>query len=69
LYYYLADSLTDLNRNLLSSVFRVRQYDLTDFQTLLASMFLPFAMGTLGLLSLFAKRRGMSTSSNAASKS
>jgi hypothetical protein len=53
LYYYLADSLSDLNRNLLSSVFRVRQYDLTDFQTLLASMFLPFAMGTLGLLSLF----------------
>ncbi|WP_229311672.1 hypothetical protein [Larkinella rosea] len=53
LYYYLADSLADLNRNLLSSVFRVRQYDLTDFQTLLASMFLPFAMGTLGLLSLF----------------
>ncbi|MFC5409001.1 DUF6427 family protein [Larkinella bovis] len=53
LYYYLADSLDDFNRNLLASVFRVRQYDLTDFQTLLASMFLPFAMGTLGLLSLF----------------
>ncbi|MFD1143085.1 DUF6427 family protein [Larkinella insperata] len=53
LYYYLADSLDDFNRNLLSSVFRVRQYDLTDFQTLAASLFLPFAMGTLGLLSLF----------------
>ncbi|GAB3335615.1 hypothetical protein GCM10027299_44780 [Larkinella ripae] len=53
LYYYLADSLADFNRNLLASVFRVRQYDLTDFQTLLASLFLPFAMGTLGLLTLF----------------
>ncbi|MGA0558012.1 hypothetical protein ACO2Q8_15240 [Larkinella sp. VNQ87] len=53
LYFYLADSLDDFNRNLLASVFRVRQYDLTDFQTLLASMFLPFAMGILGLLSLF----------------
>ncbi|WP_266365268.1 DUF6427 family protein [Tellurirhabdus rosea] len=53
LYYYLNDSLEDLNRNLLSSVFRVRQYNLTDFQTLLASLFLPVAMGTLGFLTLF----------------
>jgi len=52
-YFYMADSLEDFNRNLLASVFRVRQYDLTDFQTLLASLFLPLAMGTLGLLSLF----------------
>ncbi|WP_128544152.1 hypothetical protein [Larkinella soli] len=53
LYYYMADSLDDFNRNLLASVFRVRQYDLTDFQTLLASLFLPLAMGSLGVLSLF----------------
>jgi len=53
LYYYLNDALDDFNRNLLSSVFRVRQYALTDFQSLLASLFLPMAMGVLGFLTLF----------------
>ncbi|WP_234733629.1 hypothetical protein [Tellurirhabdus bombi] len=53
LYYYLNDSLEDFNRNLLASVFRVRQYNLTDFQTLFASLFLPLAMGVLGFLTLF----------------
>lgn len=52
LYYYLNDSLPDFNRNLIASVFRVRQYNLTDFRTLLASLFLPLAMSALGLLSL-----------------
>lgn len=52
-FYYLTDSLDDFNRNLLSSVFRVRQYDLSDFQSLLASLFLPLTMGVLGFFSLF----------------
>jgi len=50
LFYYLTDSLDDFNRNLLSSVFRVRQYDLSDFQTLLASLFLPLTIGAMGFL-------------------
>ncbi|GAB2561112.1 hypothetical protein [Spirosoma areae] len=53
LYYYLFDSLDDFNRNLLASVFRVRQYSLSDFQSLLASLLIPLGLGVLGFLSLF----------------
>ncbi|AUD00711.1 hypothetical protein [Spirosoma pollinicola] len=53
LFYYLWDSLDDFNRNLLSSVFRVRQYSLSDFQSLAASLFIPLGLGVLGFLSLF----------------
>ncbi|GAB3809322.1 hypothetical protein GCM10028819_50590 [Spirosoma humi] len=53
LIYYLMDSLDDFNRNLLSSVFRVRQYSLSDFQSLIASLFIPLGLGILGFLSLF----------------
>lgn len=53
LYYYLNNSLDDLNRNLLSSVFRVRQYSLSDFQSLAASLLIPLGLGVLGFLSLF----------------
>lgn len=52
LFYYLYDSLDDFNRNLLSSVFRVRQYSLSDFQSLLASLLIPLGLGVLGFLSL-----------------
>jgi hypothetical protein len=53
LFYYFKDSLDDFNRNLLSSVFRVRQYSLSDFQSLIASLFIPLGLGILGFLSLF----------------
>ncbi|GAB3773981.1 hypothetical protein GCM10028818_16130 [Spirosoma horti] len=53
LIYYLLDSLDDFNRNLLSSVFRVRQYSLSDFKSLIASLFIPLGLGILGFLSLF----------------
>lgn len=53
LFYYLTDGLDDFNRNLLSSVFRVRQYDLSDFQTLLASLIIPVTISGMGFFSLF----------------
>ncbi len=53
LFYYLFDSLDDFNRNLLASVFRVRQYPLSDFQSLFASLLIPLGLGVLGFLSLF----------------
>ncbi len=52
LFYYLNNSLDDFNRNLLASVFRVRQYSLSDFQSLFASLFIPLGLGILGFLSL-----------------
>lgn len=55
LFYYLFDSLDDFNRNLLSSVFRVRQYSLSDFQSLFASLLIPLGLGVLGFLSLFSR--------------
>ncbi|MFD2573151.1 hypothetical protein ACFSUS_21090 [Spirosoma soli] len=53
LLYYLWDGLDDFNRNLLASVFRVRQYSLSDFQSLFASLLIPLGLGVLGFLSLF----------------
>lgn len=53
LFYYLNDSLADINRNLLASVFRVRQYSLSDYQSLVASLLIPMGLGVLGFLSLF----------------
>jgi hypothetical protein len=53
LFYYLNNSLDDFNRNLLASVFRVRQYSLSDFQSLVASLLIPLGLGVLGFLSLF----------------
>ncbi len=53
LFYYLFDSLDDFNRNLLAAVFRVRQYSLSDFQSLLVSLFIPLGLGVLGFVSLF----------------
>ncbi|GAB3940054.1 hypothetical protein GCM10028805_01240 [Spirosoma harenae] len=52
LFYYLCDSLDDFNRNLLASVFRVRQYSLSDFQSLLVSLLIPLGLGVLGFLTL-----------------
>ena len=53
LFYYLFDGLDDFNRNLLAAVFRVRQYSLSDFQSLLVSLFIPLGLGVLGFVSLF----------------
>ena len=53
LFYYLNDSFDDFNRNLLASVFRVRQYSLSDFQSLVAALLIPLGLGVLGFLSLF----------------
>lgn len=55
LFYYLFDSLDDFNRNLLTAVFRVRQYSLSNFQSLLAALFIPLGLGVLGFLSLFSR--------------
>ncbi|GAB4034111.1 hypothetical protein [Spirosoma jeollabukense] len=55
LFYYLFDGLDDFNRNLLASVFRVRQYSLSDFRSLLASLLIPLGLGVLGFLSLFSR--------------
>jgi len=53
LFYYLNDSLADINRNLLASVFRVRQYSLSNYRSLIASLLIPLGLGVLGFLSLF----------------
>lgn len=53
LYYYFNNGLDEFNRNLLASVFRVRQYDLTDVGTLLTALVVPLGVGVLGFLSLF----------------
>jgi hypothetical protein len=53
LFFYLRDSLDDFNRNLLASVFRVRQYSLSDFKSLVASLLIPLGLCILGFLSLF----------------
>ncbi|MBD2756033.1 hypothetical protein [Spirosoma validum] len=58
LFYYMCDGLDDFNRNLLASVFRVRQYSLSDFQSLFASLLIPLGLGVLGFLSLFNRTGG-----------
>ncbi|WP_025763860.1 hypothetical protein [Dyadobacter tibetensis] len=57
LYFYMTDSLEALNRNLLTSVFQVKQYNLNDFFTLFASIFLPFLFGILGFLRISTSMR------------
>ena len=52
-YYYFTDSPDDFNRNLLTSVFLVRQYDLSDFKTLFVCLIVPLTVGILGFLNLF----------------
>ena len=56
LFYYLRDGLDDVNRNLLSSVFRVRQYALSNFQSLIITLLIPVGLALLGFLSLFNTR-------------
>lgn len=57
LFFYLNDGVENLNRNLLTSVFQVRQYNLTDFSTLFISLFLPFLIGVLGFMRMLTNSR------------
>jgi hypothetical protein len=53
LYFYLVDGVESLNRNLLTSVFSVRQYELNDFASLILSLFVPLLVGLAGFLRIF----------------
>ena len=53
LVFYFSDGLGDFNRNLLASVFRVRQYNFNDFQSLIVTLLTPFVLGILGLFQTF----------------
>jgi Family of unknown function (DUF6427) len=52
LYFYLDGSYQAFYRNFISSVFQIRQYNLNDFRSLLATLLLPFGLGILGFLRL-----------------
>jgi len=57
LYFYLNDSVASLNRNLLTSVFTVKQYALNDFSSLVISLAVPLAIATLGFMRLLTSSR------------
>lgn len=57
LYFYLNDGVASLNRNLLTSVFQVRQYDLNDFSTLIVSLAIPLVVGGLGFMRMLTATR------------
>jgi hypothetical protein len=57
LYFYLNDGIYSLNRNLLTSVFQVKQYNLNDFSSLLVSLLIPLVVGVLGFMRLFTAAR------------
>lgn len=52
LFFYLDGTYAAFVRNFLSSVFQIRQYNLNDFKSLLATLILPFSFGILGFLRL-----------------
>lgn len=52
LFFYLDGTYEAFSRNFISSVFQIRQYNLNDFKTLLATLLLPFGLGILGFLRL-----------------
>ena len=57
LFFYLNNGVESLNRNLLTSVFQVKQYNLNDFSSLLASLLLPLAFGIMGFMRIFTTLR------------
>ncbi|GAB3166451.1 hypothetical protein [Telluribacter humicola] len=57
LFFYLNDGIYSLNRNLLTSVFQVRQYNLNDFSSLLISLLIPLVVGVMGFMRLFSSAR------------
>lgn len=52
LFFYLSGTYEAFSRNFISSVFQLRQYDLNDFRSLLATLLLPITFGVLGFLRL-----------------
>ncbi|MCU0471077.1 MAG: hypothetical protein MUF58_21050 [Arcicella sp.] len=52
LFFYLDGTYDAFSRNFISSVFQIRQYNLNDFKTLLATLLIPFGLGILGFLRL-----------------
>jgi hypothetical protein len=57
LFFYLNNGIESLNRNLLTSVFQVKQYNLNDFSSLLASLLLPLGFGVMGFMRIFTTLR------------
>ena len=57
LFFYLNNGMESLNRNLLTSVFQVKQYNLNDFSSLLASLLLPLGFGIMGFMRIFTTLR------------
>ena len=57
LFFYLNDGVESLNRNLLTSVFQVKQYVLNDFSSLIASLLLPLGFGVMGFMRIFTTLR------------
>ncbi len=52
LYYYFADSLPDLNRNLLTSTFRVQRFIIRDLGSVALALLVPMGLAGLGFFSL-----------------
>jgi hypothetical protein len=57
LFFYLNNGIESLNRNLLTSVFQVKQYVLNDFAALIASVLLPLGFGIMGYMRIFTTLR------------
>ena len=57
LFFYMNDGVESLNRNLLTSVFQVKQYNLNDFTSLFASLFLPLCAAVMGYTRIFTSLR------------
>jgi hypothetical protein len=57
LFFYLNNGIESLNRNLLTSVFQVKQYALNDFVALVASLLLPLGFGIMGFMRIFTTLR------------
>ncbi len=57
LYFYMSEGLESLNRNLLTSVFQVKQYNLNDFSSLFISLILPLGFGVMGFMRIFTTLR------------
>ncbi|WP_159471019.1 hypothetical protein [Dyadobacter sp. 3J3] len=57
LFFYMNDGIESLNRNLLTSVFQVKQYNLNDFSSLIASLILPLGFGIMGFTRIFTTLR------------
>jgi hypothetical protein len=57
LFFYLNDGVENLNQNLLTSVFQVKQYVLNDFSSLIISLFFPLVIGGFGFMRMLSNTR------------